>query len=87
MNQQKKLLRAILLGVGLFLATVLVFASTFVVDEGEQVVVLWLNEPIDDPVTEPGLHFKVPFFHELRPLREALPGLGRRAEPDSDPWS
>ncbi len=43
----------------------LVTASTvYVVDETEQVVVTQFGDPVGDPVTEPGLHFKVPFLQD-----------------------
>jgi membrane protease subunit HflC len=37
-------------------------ASAFVVDETEQVVVTQFNKVVGDPVTEPGLKFRIPFI-------------------------
>jgi modulator of FtsH protease HflC len=47
-------------------------ATAFVVDQAEQVVVLQFGKPVGDPVTEPGLHFKVPFIQELRRFDKRL---------------
>jgi len=38
------------------------YASAFIVDETEQVVVTRFGKVIGEPVTEPGLNFKVPFI-------------------------
>lgn len=37
-------------------------ASAFVVDETEQVVVTQFNKVVGDPITEPGLNFRIPFI-------------------------
>ena len=37
-------------------------AGTYLVSETEQVVITQFGNPVDPPVTEPGLHFKVPFI-------------------------
>jgi modulator of FtsH protease HflC len=42
--------------------------STFVVNEAEQGIVTQLGRPVGEPITAPGLHFKVPFiqtFHRF----------------------
>ncbi len=41
---------------------ILVGASCFVVSETEQVVITQLGRPVGQPITEAGLHFKVPFI-------------------------
>ena len=41
---------------------VLVFASAYVVDETEQVVITQFGKVVDKPVTTPGLNFKIPFI-------------------------
>jgi membrane protease subunit HflC len=38
--------------------------ALYVVDETEQVVITRFGQPIGDPITEPGLHFKVPLVHK-----------------------
>ena len=48
----------ILLVVGLFLAA----SSAYIVSETNQVVITQFGEPVGEPITEPGLHFKIPFI-------------------------
>ena len=36
--------------------------ATYTVSETEQVIITQFGEPVGDPVTSPGLHFKVPFI-------------------------
>lgn len=38
---------------------------TYIVDESEQVVITQFGKPIGEPVTEPGLSFKMPFVHTV----------------------
>ncbi len=40
-------------------------ASIYTVDEAEQVIVVQFGAPVGDPITEPGLHFRVPFVQEV----------------------
>ncbi len=40
------------------------FSAAFVVDETEQVVVTMFGKVVRDPISEPGLYFKVPLIHE-----------------------
>jgi membrane protease subunit HflC len=47
-------------------------AAAFSVDQAEQVVVLQFGKPVGDPITQPGLHFKVPFIQELRRFDKRL---------------
>ncbi len=48
---------AVLVGVLILLAQ-----SLYTVNEVEQVIITQFGEPVGDPVTTPGLHFKVPFI-------------------------
>lgn len=41
-------------------------ASVYTLDEAEQAVVVQLGAPVGDPITTPGLHFKLPFIQEVR---------------------
>jgi membrane protease subunit HflC len=51
----------------LLIAAVIVFqASVYTLDEAEQAVIVQLGAPVGDPVTDPGLHFKLPFIQEVR---------------------
>ena len=49
------------LAIGFGLVIVLV-QSTYTVSETEQVIVTQFGEPVGDPATSPGLHFKLPFI-------------------------
>ena len=42
-----------------------VFAAAYVVNEPQQVIVTQFGKPIGDPVTEPGIHIKVPFVQKV----------------------
>jgi len=53
-------LKHIAVGV-LVAALVVISASAYSVGEAEQVIITQFGDPVGDPVTEPGLHFKVPF--------------------------
>lgn len=48
----------------LVVVAILLFASAYVVDEREQVVVTQFGRPVGDAKTEPGLYFRVPFVHQ-----------------------
>ncbi len=51
----------------LILALIIVtFSSAFVVDEGRQAIITEFGKPIGAPITEAGLHFKLPFLQEAR---------------------
>ena len=39
--------------------------ATYTVSETEQVIITQFGEPVGDPVTSPGLHFKVPFVQRI----------------------
>lgn len=51
--------------IGILLALVVATAA-YIVPEWEQVVITRFGEPIGQPVTEPGLKFKVPFIDKVR---------------------
>lgn len=53
--------------IGLVLACAIVIAaSVYTLDEAEQAVIVQLGAPVGDPITKPGLHFKLPFIQEVR---------------------
>jgi len=51
---------------------ILGFASLYSVDESEQAIVVQFGKPVGEPVTEPGLHFKMPFIQEVRRFDKRL---------------
>jgi len=57
--------------VTLVMAAVVLNASTFVVEEGKQVIVTQFGKPVDD-VQNAGLHFKTPFIQEAYYLEKRL---------------
>ncbi len=46
-------------------ALVLVFDAVYQVKEFEQVIITQFGEPVGDPVTEPGLHVKIPLIRKV----------------------
>ena len=48
----------------LVLATIL-FLSIFTVNQAEQVIITQFGSPVGDPITSPGLHFKMPFIQQV----------------------
>jgi membrane protease subunit HflC len=44
------------------LVIIIIFSAAFVVNETEQVVITRFGKPAGDPITEPGIHFKVPLI-------------------------
>jgi membrane protease subunit HflC len=57
----------------LLVAAVLLMAGTFyVLEEGQQAIILQFGRPVGSPVTEAGLHVKVPFIQEVRRFEKRL---------------
>ena len=54
------------------LALLLVTRSAFVVDQAEQAIIVQLGEPIGDVITDPGLHWRVPFIQDVRRFDKRL---------------
>ncbi len=50
----------------LIITGVVLRASIYTLDQAEQAVIVQLGAPVADPVTKPGLHFKLPFIQEVR---------------------
>ncbi|MCH8015605.1 MAG: protease modulator HflC [Acidobacteria bacterium] len=40
------------------------YSSAYIVDETQQVIITQFGDPVGDAITEPGLHFKVPFIQQ-----------------------
>lgn len=72
MKSKKSLRILIAIGVLALAGVVAFFASAFTVDEAEQAIVLEFGKPVGQPITEPGLHFKVPFIQEVRRFDKRL---------------
>ncbi len=50
--------------IGVLLALIIVFSTAFVVDETQQVIITQFGEPVGQPITEPGIHFKLPLIQD-----------------------
>ena len=71
----------LLLGILLGLALVLGASSAFTVQETEQVIITQFGKPNQQPITEAGLHFKLPFIQEVNVIdKQILEWDGPRSE-------
>jgi len=43
---------------------IIIFSGSFVVTETEQVIITRFGKPVGDPITEPGINFKIPLIEE-----------------------
>ena len=60
------------LGILVVVLVVVAFGSLYILREGEQAVVLQFGRPVGGPVTEAGLHFKIPLIQEVRRFEKRL---------------
>ena len=58
-------MRNILALVALIAVLIVIGSAAYSVNETEQVVITQFGNPIGDPITDPGLHFKIPFIQTL----------------------
>jgi modulator of FtsH protease HflC len=56
----------------LLVGIIVIRASIFILDQAEQAVIVQLGAPVGDPITEPGLHWKLPFIQEVRRFDKRL---------------
>ncbi len=54
-----------LLYIGAAVTLLLLFQSAYTVNQAEQAIITQFGKPIGDPITDPGLHFKLPFIQEV----------------------
>lgn len=54
------------------LAALAASGAFYIVEEGEQAIVLQFGRPVGKPVTEAGLQFKIPFVQEVRRFEKRL---------------
>ena len=64
---QRSCLPAAIIGVVLLLFLVL-FGAFYTVDQTEQVIITQFGRPVGDPITEPGLRFKIPLVQRVNRL-------------------
>lgn len=51
--------------IGAALVLFALFLSTYTINQAEQVIITQFGRPIGDPISEPGLHFKLPFIQDV----------------------
>jgi membrane protease subunit HflC len=51
-----------------FVGILVISLSVYTIDQTEQVIITQFGEPVGQPITEPGLHFKVPFVQTVNTL-------------------
>ncbi len=56
----------------IFLGTLLLLQSVYIVPEGEQVMITRFGKPIGEPITEPGLKFRRPFIDKIRRFQKRI---------------
>ena len=58
----------------LVLVVALLFTTrtAFVVDQAEQAIIVQLGEPVGDVITDPGLHWRLPFIQDVRRFDKRL---------------
>jgi membrane protease subunit HflC len=62
----------ITIGILAILALLALSGAFYRVEEGQQAIVLQFGRPVGDPVTEPGLHVKLPFVQNVRRFEKRL---------------
>ena len=65
--KKSNLLAAAVFAVALVLLLIL-SGAFYTVDQTEQVIITQFGQPVGDPITEPGLHFKIPFVQSVNSL-------------------
>jgi len=70
MNRQNVTILSLV--IALVVGAVVISSSAYTIDEAEQAIIVQLGAPVGGPITEPGLHFKVPFIQEVRRFDKRL---------------
>ncbi len=52
-------------GLPIIVLAVVAFLSIYTVNQAEQVIITQFGSPVGDPITTPGLHFKIPFIQQV----------------------
>jgi len=58
--------------IAVFIAVAALYSSAFVVDETEQVVITRFGKIVREPMTDPGLNFRLPFFDKVNKFPKNL---------------
>ena len=59
------------IGVVAVAIAVSLFSAFYMIEEGQQAVIVQFGRPVGETVTEAGLHIKIPFIQEVRRSRNA----------------
>src|SRR5437899_7873547 len=51
-----------------FILLLVLSGALYTIDQTEQVIITQFGQPVGDPITEPGLHFKIPFVQNVNSL-------------------
>ena len=70
MNRQS--ITILSLVISFVVGAVVVSSSAYTIDEAEQAIIVQLGAPVGGPITDPGLHFKLPFIQEVRRFDKRL---------------
>ncbi len=72
MNKSKYIITTILV----FILFIILLDAAYIVNETEQVIITMFGKPIGQPITDAGLHFKLPYFHKTNFLTSDFwPGM------------
>ena len=67
----KLTLKAVIIAITVVIVSVL-YSGLYTLKEGRQAIVLQFGRPVGEPVTEAGLHMKLPFVQEVRRFEKRL---------------
>lgn len=65
-------MKKLVFGLVFIVVIAVVYASAFILREGQQAIIVQFGRPVGDPITEAGLHFKTPFIQEVRRLEKRI---------------
>jgi membrane protease subunit HflC len=65
-----KQLAIIAVAVVVFILLLVLSGTVYIVNEAQQVVITQFGDPVGDPVTTPGLKFKIPFIQKRNPFEK-----------------
>ncbi len=57
--------RNLIILIFVIIAIFAVYSTTYIVNEAQQAIITQFGKPVGDPVTEPGIHFKVPYVQKV----------------------
>ena len=67
----KQIAQFLLVGLVL-LAIAIVYDGFFILEEGKQIVITQFGAPVGDPVTDAGIHFKMPFIQQTETFEKKI---------------